>query len=837
MQSKEFTNIKSLILFVLLLLLIAFNSFTSAQNNPNGDPLNEIGSWGFGFYRETAIDEARNLAYVNSGSVVLIIDISNVASPVLVNDLIRTNGIVNDLSYDSATQNLYVTLGDNGLEIWDVQDVNNPQHLSSLLLNYIGTTPPATKMSAKPGLIFIAAEYAGIITVNVSDPSNPYQSSFNLGTGQTKYALDLSDDGSFLVASSGHNTELFIVNPDGSINLIDEGPPLVGAEEIHIIGTYSFQVLDGTLYVLDLNSLGLPIVDSHNLLGNGTTYYGMTSFNSTLYVSDPFYGIEIFDVSNPANLTLLGSYETSCNDIKYFNGYVFTPDGTGMVIIDVSDPVNPEFVSEYEGVGHVSSDLKVSGSYCYLLTAIGLYVLDVSDPTHPVLVGVNQPSSGADLHLEIKGNYAYVTNYIEGLRAVDISDPTNPVTVDNSSPAYFNNLALDGNYIYVADDQNNLKVFDISNPASLNEVGSLSFPAPNDFTSGISALNGYAYVAQYEAGLKVIDVSNPTQPTQVATYTQNVELTHLDAEGNYVYACDLFQVSNRVDIFDISDPLNPEIIGVKTFSDPPPRAYKNFIFGDVLLVADGFDPYLTVLDVSNPSQPSQISTQMVPDQIEGVDATESYFYVATYGAGLHIYENPYGIVPVELTSFTASVSGNSVSLNWQTATETNNKGFEIERASSESLRNTPRQEVWKKIGFVNGNGTTTESKSYSFVDNNVSSGNYNYRLKQIDFDGSVKYSKEVIVNLNIPVVFSLQQNYPNPFNPTTTIEYSVPKDGFVNLTVYNILGQQVADLINKNMNAGKHQIVFNASKLASGVYYYRLESNSKVLIKKMLLLK
>ena len=98
-----------------------------------------------------------------------------------------------------------------------------------------------------------------------------------------------------------------------------EGPPLVGAEEIQIIGTYSFQVLDETLYVLDLNSIGLHVVATYPLLGNGTTYYGMTSFNNRLYVSDPFYGIEIFDVSNPLNLVLLGSYETSCNDIKYFN--------------------------------------------------------------------------------------------------------------------------------------------------------------------------------------------------------------------------------------------------------------------------------------------------------------------------------------------------------------------------------------------------------------------------------------------------------------------------------------------------------------------------------------
>ncbi len=720
------------------------------------------------------------------------------------------------------------------MEIWDVQDVNNPQHLSSLLLNYIGTTPPATEMSAKPGFIFIAAEYGGIITVNVSDPTNPYQSSFNLGTGQTKYALDLSDDGSFLVASSGHNTELFVVNPDGTINLIYEGPPLVGAEEIHIIGTYSFQVLDGTLYVLDLNSIGLPVVATYPLLGNETTYYGMTSFNNRLYVSDPFYGIEIFDVSNPLNPVLLGSYETSCNDIKYFNGYVFVPDGTGMVIIDVSDPANPAFVSEYEGVGHVSSDLKVSESYCYLLTAVGLYVLDVSDPTLPVLVGINQPLAGVDLHLEFKGNYAYVTNYIEGLRAVDISDPTNPVTVDNSSPAYFNRLALDGNYIYVADDQYNLKIFDISNPASLIEVGSLNFPTPNDFTTGISALNGYVYVAQYDAGLKVIDVSDPTQPTQVATYTQNVELTHLDAQGNYVYACDQFQVTNRIDIFDVTDPLNPEIVGVKTFSDPPPRASKNFVFGDVLLVADGFDPYLTVLDVSNPSQPFQISTQMVPDEVWRVDATENYFFVATYDAGLHIYENPYGIVPVELTSFTASVSGNSVQLTWETATEVNNYGFVIERSL---IDNESEDNSWEKINFVQGQGNTSSPYSYSFTDENLLTGTYQYRLKQIDYDGSFEFSDIVEVEILTPIEFSLSPNYPNPFNPSTTIQYSIPKSGNVKLIVYSSLGEEVATLVNNYEEAGKYKINFDASGLSSGIYFYKLQTNNFNQIRKMILLR
>jgi uncharacterized delta-60 repeat protein len=192
------------------------------------------------------------------------------------------------------------------------------------------------------------------------------------------------------------------------------------------------------------------------------------------------------------------------------------------------------------------------------------------------------------------------------------------------------------------------------------------------------------------------------------------------------------------------------------------------------------------------------------------------------------------IVPVELISFAGRAEQNRVILNWETATEMNNRGFDIERKVSSKQYAAGK---WEKIGFVGGAGTTTEPKSYSFTDNDLQAGNYTYRLKQIDFDGTFKYSKEVDANVSVPLQFTLGQNYPNPFNPTTQIEYSIPKDGIVNLTVYNTLGQQVASLVNGNMNAGKYQVTFDASRFTSGVYYYRLVSGSNVMVKKMMILK
>ena len=193
---------------------------------------------------------------------------------------------------------------------------------------------------------------------------------------------------------------------------------------------------------------------------------------------------------------------------------------------------------------------------------------------------------------------------------------------------------------------------------------------------------------------------------------------------------------------------------------------------------------------------------------------------------------PANTLPVELTSFSAKANINSVSLSWNTSTEVNNKGFEVQRNSGSGFAT---------IGFIQGYGTSTQSHSYSFVDQNLSAGQYTYRLKQVDFNGTYSFSNEVSVELN-PVTYSLAQNYPNPFNPTTMINFNLRVDSKVSLKVFNILGQQVAQLVNGSMVAGNHQINFNASNLNSGVYLYRLEAtgidgSSFSAVKKMMLTK
>ncbi len=186
------------------------------------------------------------------------------------------------------------------------------------------------------------------------------------------------------------------------------------------------------------------------------------------------------------------------------------------------------------------------------------------------------------------------------------------------------------------------------------------------------------------------------------------------------------------------------------------------------------------------------------------------------GAGTQCNEFP---VPVELTSFTANVRENKVMLEWVTATEVNNYGFEIEKQTGS------KQSVlgnWELIKFVEGHGNSNSPKQYSFTDKNLIGGSlFKYRLKQIDTDGKFKYSDKIEFEV-VPTEFALYQNYPNPFNPSTKIRYQLPRESKVIIKLYDILGSEVITLLNEKKEPGVYEVEFNAQHLPSGAYIYRI---------------
>lgn len=207
-----------------------------------------------------------------------------------------------------------------------------------------------------------------------------------------------------------------------------------------------------------------------------------------------------------------------------------------------------------------------------------------------------------------------------------------------------------------------------------------------------------------------------------------------------------------------------------------------------------------------------------------------------YGT-FHNFDQP---LPIQLASFTAATVGNNhVRLDWRTLTETNNYGFEVQKASGQpfNYQSVPNS-------FVPGQGTTVEPHDYTYTDSAVVSGLWYYRLKQIDLDGTVYFSDGVQVDVltsvddrPVPTEFALDQNYPNPFNPSTQIEFALPGAAHVRLEVFNVIGERVAMLVDEVRQVGYHKVRFDGKSLSSGLYFYRLSAGERSFLRKMVLVK
>lgn len=275
------------------------------------------------------------------------------------------------------------------------------------------------------------------------------------------------------------------------------------------------------------------------------------------------------------------------------------------------------------------------------------------------------------------------------------------------------------------------------------------------------------------------------------------------------------------------------------YSSTPASNFDSLTF-QIVLFADG-QVQINYNETETGTPPTAITNACVVG-IENIDGSAGLQYRLN-GAGGPMFGSPLAVafglnqnsLPVELASFSSSVTNNDVKLNWSTVSELNNRGYNIERKLIS-------ENSWSNVGFIDGAGTSGIAHSYSFTDRRLSTGKYNYRLRQTDYNGTYKYydlANEVVVG--IPTKFALSQNYPNPFNPTTKIDFELPIDGRVTMKLYDITGREIATMMNNELRtAGYYSAVFNGSNFASGTYFYRLDvegTNKFSMTKKMMLIK
>jgi len=246
------------------------------------------------------------------------------------------------------------------------------------------------------------------------------------------------------------------------------------------------------------------------------------------------------------------------------------------------------------------------------------------------------------------------------------------------------------------------------------------------------------------------------------------------------------------------------------------------------------NPLLQLQLTCSSESEEQFSSQV---WLHGNITTLFYIDKNTSDSWQNIFANQvlFNYLSVELIDFSANRIGNDVMCSWTTACESNNLGFIIERKSEKT--------VFHKIGFVKGNGTAVGTFNYSFLDTDLSAGEYSYRLKQIDFDGTFVYSDIVDIYVGAqPNCFSISQNYPNPFNPSTTIEYTIPEQSNVQIEIFNTMGHKIKTLVSGKQGPGTYFILWDATNdnglpVASGLYYYSIRTKDFHQVRKMLYLK
>ena len=478
------------------------------------------------------------------------------------------------------------------------------------------------------------------------------------------------------------------------------------------------------------------------------------------------------------------------------NEYALLGVETGTSIISLADPANPFEIVFIPGPPSIWRDIKVHGQYAYTITeqtgsGQGLQIIDLSTlPNTATLVNTIDTWFDRAHNIFIDNGYAYVigtNNFSGGMQILDLSNPTNPTrTATYTSSGYIHDVYVwDDTVIACAGSSGEYHLVDVSNKTNPQFI-SASAPIP-----GIYAHSGW-----------------------------------MTEDKRYFYATEEF---NTVDItvWDLQDRTSWDLVVPSWETNSGATVHNIFIVGDYAHISYYSDGYV-VLDISDPLAPFLVGEYSTSDMWGCYPYLPSGLTICSdRDDGLYVFNSDFGL-PVELSSFTASSSGSIVNLEWKTTTEINNLGFEIERKINGE---------YVTIGFVDGNGTTTEPQQYIFTDTALNNGIYYYRLKQIDFDGSFEYSNVVEVGVILPTALELKQNYPNPFNPSTKIDFTLPESGLVTLKVFNIIGEEVAELINEFMEAGNHSINFSAGNLSTGIYLAKLTSGNKTNFIKMSLIK
>ena len=670
----------------------------------------------------------------------------------------------------------------NSLAIVDVSDPLYPHELGNIAI----ATPSIIKdIVVNSDFAYVVVDSAGLRIINVSDPTSPYESGF--------FDTDGSASG---VAISGDHA--YVADGTTGLRIINISDPSYPAE-------ISFIDTEGS--------------------ANAVAISGDHAF-----VAD-YSGLIILNISDPANPIEIGFNDNGGSKIVVMGDYAYMAAESGMWILDISNPANPKEIKYYNAYATWQvMDITVHGNYAYLASDYsGLLIIDISDPTNPKKIGTHDKNSSYYNDVAVSGDYAYaaisdtgsISKRYAGLKIVDISDPKNPSTIGLfPTNVRFKGVVTNGNFAYVADDRYGLRIFNIANPAKVIQTGFLNMRG----IEKVKVAGNYAYVLS--GYFHIIDVSDPSKPTLVGTFKHHDIANDFSINGELAYV--VYSITGDVrqglKILDISDPTNPVQRGFYVTGD----YYNIDIKGDYAYAL----PYigLHIFDISNPLNPIEINKI----DIEGENAVDlivdrDFAYVANGNRGLLIINISDPSNPSEIGFFDTDNMAVGISVNGDYAYVAD--GFGGLQIIDISDPVNPKKEGFLDVDedsdiFYASDVTSDENHAY------VAYGEYGFCI--VGKDQQVGIEK-----ISVPVVrnFRLEQNYPNPFYPITIINYTLQIENNVKLSIFDIAGREIKILVNQSQTAGTYSVAFDASELKSGIYLYKLKTETSVKSRKMFLIR
>lgn len=799
-----------------------------------------------------------------------IIDISDPANPFLVNNydtFSRTWDVTTDGNY------AYLSHNEDGVLIVNISNIDYP-----VLAGQYNTPGTVFDTKIKENKIYVADGTSGFRIADVSDPENPIE--LSSVSGFRVVHLEVAGNYAYVAES--------VPNLPDNLRIFDISDPVnpVQISILSIPGSFSRIVFKDNYLFIACDDEGFRIVDvSDPYIPTIASYIDYPHVTDCCVSGDYAYltslgigggnisSLYILDISEPSNPVQTGVYsDVSLSPLAvYVSGdFAYVADDYELAAFLVSDPSNPTYLES------INVPYSIFGGI-YSVDSL-IFVADVPAGLQIYKnVQYSQPGGGLQWHTQLEGtttgftsifftnmNIGWAAGY-SGMLYHTINGGYNWIEQQSGTTG-------DINSIYFSSSQKGWFVGSSGQIFSTIDGGNSWQPqtsgTSNDLfdVSFVDEMNGW--VAGNEVILHTTDGGNNWTPQSAGYPGGFYSLDFVDLLHGW--AVDLSDIGRIIKTtnggmsWTVSSGLSPYLLFAVDFVNEN-IGYSVGVFGAIIKTTDGGNTWITQPDP--PPHDWLYGVHFLNDQTgwavgfngkviyttnggnnwqqqtSGTTLQLNSVYFVDQSHGWAAGEDPSSnngviinysteIVPVELSSFTATVDNNKVTLFWQTATETNNSGFEILRSSQND------NNKWNQIGFVDGNGTTTNESNYSYTDKNLVQGSYSYKLSQIDFDGTRTESGIIDVEINSqPNEYSLSQNYPNPFNPSTTIQYSIPEGGNVKLKVYNSLGEKVATLVDEIKSQGNYEINFNASELVSGIYFYQLSTNNFTDVKKMILMK